>query len=141
MGGKFQPYLHLETKYRTGACSESCPDRDEAPWAPAAGWAGVPCCHLAGGRAKSSSSFFPGGTSQALLAPCREVTTPPQSTLGPTVPSLMDVVPYWHPPMQLYQEAFPATDNSLNGSWLNSSCSVGFEKCSIAAGGALGCYI
>lgn len=66
---------------------------------------------------------------------------PPQSTLGPTVPSLMDVVPYWHPPTQTYQEAFPATDNSLNGSWLNSSCSVGFEKCSIAAGGALGCYI
>lgn len=42
MGGKFQPYLHLGTKYRKAACSESCPAWDEALWAPAAGWAGIP---------------------------------------------------------------------------------------------------
>lgn len=58
------------------------------------------------------------------------VTKPHQSTLGPTVPSLMDVVPHWHPPTQTYQETFPATENSLNGSW-----------CRNAAGGDLGCYI
>lgn len=142
MGGKFQPYVHLETKHRTGACCESCPDWDEALRAPSSCKLGTPgLCHLADCRAKSSSSFFPGGTSQALLVPCSEGHQTPQSTLGPTVPSLMHVVPHWHLPTQTYQKTFPATENSLNRSWLNSSCSMGFEKCSNVARGDHGCYI
>lgn len=132
MGGKFQLNLHLETKYRTGACSESCPDWDEALWAPAAGWAGMPSATLLEAETKVPAYF-----SQVAKArhcwPLGRVTKPHQSTLSPTTPLLMDVVPHWPPPTRTHQETFPATENSLTGSWLNSSCSVGFERCSNTA--------
>lgn len=129
------------TKYRTSTCSKSCPDWGEALWAPAAGWAGMPSATLLEAEPKAPAPFSQVAQAKHCWPLGGRVPKPHQSSLSPAEPSLMDVVPHWHPPTQTYQETFPATENSLTGSWLNASCSVGFEKRSNAAGGDLGCYI
>lgn len=116
---KFQPYLHFETKYRTGTCSNSCTDWDKALQPPAF-WRQRQRVVARFSQAAQARHCWP------LAGRCN--LQPTEAPSAQRHLHLWTWYPVSIPPTETYRHTLQTADKALHRSWLNSCSSVCFEK-------------